>query len=144
MSSVFGAPVNVPSRTPNVEASTVNTTYFPFTRKLSPTLLAATVVFCLPETPSTENPFRLQPADEAAKATSGISKIDDAAHAASTSACRTLRLISVSTRRCRSRVNRFTQEPDICEAADGTDFFVTIRIGGEETECTIPSLGERC
>src|SRR5438105_2434180 len=91
MSRGFGAPVNVQSRTPNVEESTVNTTYFPFTRKFPLRFLAAMVNFRLPETPRTENPPPMHPADEAARATSGIHRIKDATHAATATACLTIR-----------------------------------------------------
>src|SRR6266849_5472163 len=93
MSRGFGAPVSVQSRTPKLAESTVNTTYFPFTRKLLPTVPAGTVVFWLPERPSTENPPPSHPADEAAKATCGVKKNDNAAHAPAATAYPTIRLL---------------------------------------------------
>src|SRR5438132_7414887 len=93
MSRGFGAPVNVQSRTPKLAESTVNTTYFPFTRNLLPTVPAGTVVFWSPERPSTEKPPPSHPADEAAKATCGIKQNDNAAHAAAATAHPTIRLL---------------------------------------------------
>src|SRR2546430_15121924 len=73
MSSGFDAPVSVQSRTPSVDESTENSTYLPFTKKLLPRVLAATRVFCLPESPKRVNPLPSQPADEAATARSAPS-----------------------------------------------------------------------
>src|SRR6266851_9571992 len=67
MSRGLGAPVRVQLRTPKVEPSTVNSTYFPLTRKLLPTLGASTIVLWSPESPKSENPPPSHPADEAAK-----------------------------------------------------------------------------
>src|SRR5258705_11321940 len=75
MSRGLGAPVIVQSRTPKVAASTVNSTYFPLTRKLVPTLLASTILFCSPDSPKTENPPPWHAVDEAEKPGTAIKLI---------------------------------------------------------------------
>src|SRR5262245_3486205 len=66
ISSGFGAPVNVQSRTPKVAASTVNSMYLPFTRKDPGTEPAGTVTRWSPEISSTVKPPPSQPALAAA------------------------------------------------------------------------------
>src|SRR5262249_24886492 len=66
MSSGFGTPVNVQSRTPKVAASTVNSTYLPFTRNELGTEPAVTVTRWFPKTSSTVKPPPSQPALAAA------------------------------------------------------------------------------
>src|SRR3954467_4707168 len=51
---------------PNESATTVNSTYFPFTRKVVGTAAAATVVVWSPERPRTVNPPPSQPVEAAA------------------------------------------------------------------------------
>src|SRR3981081_2911561 len=76
MSRGLVAPVRVQSRTPKLAASTVNSMYFPLTRKLLPTSLASTILFWSPESPSSEKPPLVHPFDEAAKpgAATNVSK----------------------------------------------------------------------
>src|SRR5262249_10349804 len=66
ISSGFGTPVNVQSRTPKVAASTVNSTYLPFTRNELGTEPAGTVTRWSPEMSSTVKPPPSHPALAAA------------------------------------------------------------------------------
>src|ERR1700716_2837582 len=72
MSRGLVAPVRVQSRTPKLAASTVNSMYFPLTRKLLPTSLVSTILFWSPERPRSENPPPVHPFDEAANAGAAI------------------------------------------------------------------------
>ena len=86
----FGAPVSVQLYKPKVAASTVNSTYLPFTRKVDGRLAADTVVFFWsPESPRRANPPPSHPSEAAARAEFGAKAARPrASEARATQVCR--------------------------------------------------------